>query len=69
MFTYCTERLHLSEAAAFVTGECLRVDGGAPLFSAVMPSIPLQRQSAFRGFHREVIPEALRDGDEPEPGP
>jgi citronellol/citronellal dehydrogenase len=54
----------LSEAAAFVTGECLRVDGGAPLWSAVMPAFPQQRQSAFRGFHRAVLPEALKDADE-----
>jgi citronellol/citronellal dehydrogenase len=54
----------LSEAAAFVTGECLRVDGGAPLFSPVMPPYPLQRSQSFRGFHREIVPDALRDADE-----
>jgi len=54
----------LSEAAAFVTGACLRVDGGAPLFSAVLPSLPVQRSAAFEGFHRAVVPEALR-----RPGP
>jgi citronellol/citronellal dehydrogenase len=50
----------LSEAAAFVTGECLRVDGGAPLHSAVFPAVPVQRKSAFQGFHRAVVPEALK---------
>jgi citronellol/citronellal dehydrogenase len=54
----------LSEAAAFVTGACLRVDGGAPLFSPIMPSFPVQRSSAFHGFHREVVPEALRETEE-----
>jgi citronellol/citronellal dehydrogenase len=49
----------LSEAAAFVTGECLRVDGGAPLWSPLLPSVPVARGTAFRGFHREVIPDAL----------
>ena len=52
----------LYEAAAFVTGACLRVDGGAPLFSAVFPSLPLQRSDAFQGFHRAAAPEALRPG-------
>ncbi len=50
----------LSEAAAFVTGACLRVDGAAPLFSALFPSLPVQRSEAFQGFHRAEVPEALR---------
>ena len=50
----------LSEAAAFVTGACLRVDGGAPLWSAVFPSMAVQRSAAFEGFHRAVVPQALR---------
>ncbi|HYQ80125.1 MAG TPA: SDR family oxidoreductase [Anaeromyxobacteraceae bacterium] len=54
----------LSEAAAFVTGACLRVDGAAPLFSALFPSLPVQRSEAFQGFHRAEVPEALhRPGD------
>jgi citronellol/citronellal dehydrogenase len=53
----------LSEAAAFVTGACLRVDGGAPLFSAIFPSFePRQPSAPFRGFHREVEPAALKAG-------
>jgi citronellol/citronellal dehydrogenase len=55
----------LCDAAAFVTGTCLRVDGGAPLFSPIFPSPPVQRSDAFRGFHREVIPEALRGKHRP----
>jgi citronellol/citronellal dehydrogenase len=54
----------LSEAAAFVTGDCLRVDGGAPLFSPIFPSLPVQRSSAFQGFHRAVIPDALEAAGE-----
>jgi len=50
----------LCEAAAFVTGDCLRVDGGAPLFSQIFPSMPAQRSSAFHGFHRETVPDALK---------
>lgn len=54
----------LSEAAAFVTGACLRVDGGAPLFSSLFPAEPARPSPRFEGFHRAVIPEALR-----RPGP
>ncbi len=50
----------LSEAAGFVTGACLRVDGGAPLWSPLFPSPPPERSTAFHGFHREVVPEALK---------
>ncbi len=50
----------LSEAAAFVTGACLRVDGGAPLFSSLFPSEPVRPSPRFEGFHRAVVPEALR---------
>jgi len=59
----------LSEAAAFVTGACLRVDGGAPLASEVFPSLPVARQSSFHGFHREVVPDALRSADSAPAGP
>lgn len=54
----------LSEAAAFVTGACLRVDGGAPLFSTLFPSAPGRPSPRFQGFHRSVVPGALR-----QPGP
>ncbi len=50
----------LCEAAAFVIGACLRVDGGAPLGSPVFPSLGAERGEAFHGFHREVVPEALK---------
>ncbi len=50
----------LSEAAAFVTGACLRVDGGAPLFSTLFASGPGRQPAPFQGFHRSVVPEALR---------
>jgi citronellol/citronellal dehydrogenase len=50
----------LSEAAAFVTGACVQVDGGAPLFSPIFPTPDPARREPFRGFHREVIPEALK---------
>lgn len=58
----------LSDAAAFVTGETLRVDGGAPL--ARVPTVELgghEPVAAFDGFHlaREV-PGFWRGEDEPE---
>jgi citronellol/citronellal dehydrogenase len=49
----------LCEGAAFVTGACLQVDGGAPLWSNLFPSPPPQRSDAFQGFHRAVPPDAL----------
>lgn len=51
----------LSEAAAFVTGTCLRVDGGAPLGNAVWPTIDHVRSSKFDGFHLSATPDVLRD--------
>jgi citronellol/citronellal dehydrogenase len=49
----------LSDAAAFVTGETLRVDGGAPLASHVWPIPDHQRSRPFEGFHRAVRPRVL----------
>ena len=56
----------LSEAAAFITGETLRVDGGAPLESSVFPTPAHERSESFEGFHRGGLPEILRD-EEVEP--
>jgi citronellol/citronellal dehydrogenase len=49
----------LCEGAAFATGACLQVDGGAPLWSTLFPSPPPQRSEAFQGFHRAVLPDSL----------
>lgn len=43
----------MSPAAAFITGECIRVDGGAPLWSAIYPSPPHDKSTPFSAFHRE----------------
>jgi len=52
----------LSEAAAFITGATLRVDGGVPL---TRPSRPMPKHAtpapAFEGFHLAQVPEVLRD--------
>jgi citronellol/citronellal dehydrogenase len=50
----------LSPAAAYITGSCLRVDGGAPNARSTWKLQPAQRSSEFNGFHRSVLPELLR---------
>ena len=53
----------LSPAAAYVTGTCLRVDGGTPnnrtSYWTLAKAQP-QRNQPFEGFHRSVLPELLR---------
>jgi citronellol/citronellal dehydrogenase len=50
----------LCEAAAFITGVTLAVDGGAPLHSALWPTPDHDRSHAYDGFHLAVEPEVLR---------
>lgn len=50
----------LSPAAAFISGETLRVDGAAPLGSALWPSPDHDRAQPFEGFHRAVTPQILQ---------
>ena len=49
-----------SEAAAFITGITLAVDGGAPLFSALWPTPDHDRSRPYQGFHLAAVPEVLR---------
>jgi citronellol/citronellal dehydrogenase len=52
----------LSEGAAFVSGSCLRVDGGAPNARRHMPLSPSRKPNAiYDGFHRAVTPKVLQD--------
>jgi len=51
----------LSEAAAFITGSCLRIDGGAPNARRHWPLAPSGPTPAFEGFHRGVRPRVLED--------
>lgn len=51
----------LSPAAAYVTGTCLRVDGGTPNNrGSYWKLTPAQHNQPFEGFHRSVLPELLR---------
>ncbi len=54
----------LSDAASFITGATLRVDGGAPLMSAVWPSPEHTRSRPFNGFHRARMPKVLESDAE-----
>jgi len=51
----------LSEAAAFISGSTLRVDGAAPHATMLWPMNPHERSTPFDGFHRATLPEALRE--------
>lgn len=52
----------LSPAAAYVTGTCLRVDGGAPNRRQTWTRDYAARNiPEFNGFHRSVIPEILKN--------
>ena len=51
----------LSEGAAFITGICMPVDGGAPLYSSVWPTPKHNASVPYDGFHRAVTPKVLEN--------
>ena len=51
----------LSPAAAYLTGCCIRIDGGASLNPNAMKVGGSEANTAFRGFHRASEPELLRN--------
>jgi citronellol/citronellal dehydrogenase len=51
----------LSEAAAFVSGACLRIDGAAPNARRHWAMTASRPSPAFDGFHRSHKPRVLRD--------
>jgi citronellol/citronellal dehydrogenase len=51
----------LSEAAAFITGSCLRVDGGHPNARRDWDMPDLGRSRPYRGFGLEAAPDFLSD--------
>ncbi|HJU32513.1 MAG TPA: SDR family oxidoreductase [Hyphomicrobiaceae bacterium] len=51
----------LSPAAAFISGDTLRVDGAAPNARRQFDLEPESRSRAWDGFHRSKMPDLLRD--------
>ncbi|MGF6780751.1 SDR family oxidoreductase [Paraburkholderia sp. GAS334] len=50
----------LSPAAAFVTGTCLRVDGGGPNARSHWTCPPHRNNAPFEGFHLDALPDLLK---------
>lgn len=50
----------LSPGSAFITGITVAIDGGAPLHSAVFPSMDHEPAPTFDGFHRAELPKVLQ---------
>jgi citronellol/citronellal dehydrogenase len=51
----------LSDAASFISGSCLRVDGAAPNARLHWPMPDHARSHPYRGFDLEAPPEFLQD--------
>ncbi|MGY0219083.1 SDR family oxidoreductase [Endozoicomonadaceae bacterium StTr2] len=55
----------LSEGAAFINGETIRIDGGAPLGSAAWPSpTKVRNVETYNGFHLAELPDVLKENEE-----
>ncbi|HEU0220705.1 MAG TPA: SDR family oxidoreductase [Paracoccaceae bacterium] len=52
----------LSPAAAYITGSCIRVDGGTPNARTTWTLEPHNNSKPFQGFHRATQPEVLKTG-------
>src|ERR1700737_1649537 len=50
----------LSPAAAYITGSCLRVDGGTPNARTTWKLEPHSRSVPYEGFHRAKLPEVIK---------
>ena len=54
----------LSEAATFISGSCIRVDGAAPNARLHWPLEDHKNNKAFNGFHLAVTPKVFQDSDQ-----
>lgn len=54
----------LSQAAAFITGSCIRVDGGVPNARPTWPLVAHERSRPFEGFLLARPPRCLAEKDE-----
>ena len=50
----------LSEGAAFITGTCIKIDGGSSLGAKAFPLLEHRNSKPYQGFHRAVRPKAVR---------
>jgi citronellol/citronellal dehydrogenase len=53
----------LSPAAAYITGSCIRVDGGTPNARGTWNLQPHDNSKPFEGFHRSRLPDVLVKGE------
>jgi citronellol/citronellal dehydrogenase len=53
----------LSDAAAFVSGQTLRIDGAASLGTPMYPLVDHNNSEPFNGFHRAFIPDVLKGNE------
>ena len=51
----------LSPAAAFISGELMRIDGAGSLGGRVWPMADHEESEPFDGFHRSELPDVLND--------
>lgn len=49
----------LSEAAAYINGSCIRVDGGSPLGNSLWPLKESDKYEPYDGFHLSKLPDVL----------
>jgi citronellol/citronellal dehydrogenase len=56
----------LSDGAAFVSGDCLRVDGAASQGGRVVPLPKAKNSESYDGFHRSVIPKVFQTDSQDE---